>query len=43
MVDERGLLKRELAPDGLHPTKVGFAVMAPLAQQAIDKALGGGA
>src|SRR5206468_114852 len=42
MVDERGLLKRELAQDGLHPTKAGFAVMAPLAQQAIDRAMGGG-
>ena len=42
MVDARGLLKRELAEDGLHPTKAGFAVMAPLAQQAIDRAMGGG-
>ena len=36
MVDERGLLRRELAQDGLHPTKAGFAVMAPLAERAID-------
>jgi lysophospholipase L1-like esterase len=42
MVDGRGLLKRELAPDGLHPTKTGFALMAPLAQRAIDKAISGG-
>ena len=42
MVDARGFLKRELAEDGLHPTKSGFALMAPLAQQAIDRAIGGG-
>ena len=39
MVDGKGLLKRELATDGLHPNKVGYAVMVPLAQAAIDKAL----
>ncbi len=39
MVDERGLLRRDLAEDGLHPGEAGFAIMAPLAQQAIDKAL----
>jgi lysophospholipase L1-like esterase len=41
MIDERGMLKRELAEDGLHPTKAGYALMAPLAQQAIDRALAG--
>jgi lysophospholipase L1-like esterase len=39
MVDGKGFLKRDLAKDGLHPNKVGYAVMAPLAQAAIDKAL----
>src|SRR5499427_346876 len=39
MVDGKGLLKRDLANDGLHPNKVGYAVMVPLAQAAIDKAL----
>ena len=39
MADEHGLLKRELAADGLHPTPAGFAVMAPLAEQAIARAL----
>ncbi len=43
MSDASGLLKQELAPDGLHPTKAGFAIMAPLAEQAIVKALAGGA
>ena len=41
MSDARGMLKRELAEDGLHPTAAGYAVMAPLAEQAIAKALGG--
>lgn len=39
MVDPRGLLKREYAEDGLHPTDAGYAVMAPLAEAAIHKAL----
>jgi lysophospholipase L1-like esterase len=38
MVDERGMLKAELTADGLHPNAAGFAVMAPLAQAAIEKA-----
>jgi lysophospholipase L1-like esterase len=40
MTDDKGLLKRELAEDGLHPNKTGYAIMAPLAEQAIGKALG---
>jgi lysophospholipase L1-like esterase len=39
MVDDKGLLKHELADDGLHPNDRGFAVMAPLAQKAIEQAL----
>jgi lysophospholipase L1-like esterase len=39
MVDEKGLLKRNLAEDGLHPNAAGFRVMAPLAEAAIEKAL----
>ena len=35
MVDKRGLLKEELSDDGLHPNDNGYAVMAPLAEQAI--------
>ncbi|GAC1618303.1 MAG: SGNH/GDSL hydrolase family protein [Candidatus Acidiferrum sp.] len=38
-VDEHGLLKRELSEDGLHPNAAGYAVMAPLAEQAIQSAL----
>ncbi len=39
MVDDKGLLKRELADDGLHPNDKGFAIMAPLAQKAIEEAM----
>jgi lysophospholipase L1-like esterase len=39
MVDDKGLLKRDLADDGLHPNKAGFAVMAPMAEKAIEKNL----
>jgi acyl-CoA thioesterase I len=39
MVDNKGLLKRDLADDGLHPNQAGFAVMAPLAEKAIEKVL----
>ncbi|HXZ33179.1 MAG TPA: SGNH/GDSL hydrolase family protein [Terriglobales bacterium] len=38
MVDEKGMLKRELADDGLHPTVAGYKVMVPLAQKAIQQA-----
>jgi lysophospholipase L1-like esterase len=37
MVDDRGLLKRDLANDGLHPNQAGFAVMTPLAEKAIEQ------
>jgi lysophospholipase L1-like esterase len=39
MANEKGLLKRELAEDGLHPNKAGYKIMAPLAEAAIAKAL----
>ena len=39
MVDDKGLLKKELADDGLHPNAAGFKLMAPMAEAAIDKAL----
>jgi lysophospholipase L1-like esterase len=40
MVDSQGMLKAELSADDLHPTAVGYAMMMPLAQAAIDKTLG---
>jgi lysophospholipase L1-like esterase len=39
LVDDKGLLKRDLAQDGLHPNKAGFAIMAPLAEKAIERAV----
>src|SRR5512146_878559 len=39
MVDKDGLLRRELAEDGLHPNAAGYAIMAPMAEAAIEKAL----
>ena len=39
MVGADGLLKRELADDGLHPNEAGHKVMVPLAEAAIEKAL----
>ena len=39
MVDDKGLLKRDLADDGLHPNAAGYKVMVPLAEAAIKKAL----
>jgi len=38
LVDDRGMLKRELAEDGLHPNDAGYKVMAPLAEKAIQRA-----
>jgi len=38
MVDEKGMLKSNLAEDGLHPNKNGYKIMAPLAEVAIQKA-----
>lgn len=40
MVDDKGLLKRDLSDDGLHPNAAGYRIMAPLAEAAIAKALG---
>ncbi len=39
MADDQGLLKAELANDGLHPNAAGYQVMAPLALAAIEKTL----
>ncbi len=39
VVDEQGMLKRNLSDDGLHPTDAGYKIMASLAEKAIQKAL----
>jgi lysophospholipase L1-like esterase len=38
LVDEHGLLKKELADDGLHPNAAGYKIMVPMAEAAIEKA-----
>jgi lysophospholipase L1-like esterase len=39
MIDDKGLLRPNLSIDCLHPNDAGFAIMEPLAEQAIQKAL----
>ena len=39
MIDDKGFLKDELSDDGLHPNGKGYAVMAPLVEQAIAATL----
>jgi lysophospholipase L1-like esterase len=39
MVDKNGMMPEEMAVDGLHPNQKGFAVMAPLAETAIERAI----
>jgi lysophospholipase L1-like esterase len=39
VVDDKGLMKKDLADDGLHPNAAGYKIMAPMAEAAIEKAL----
>ena len=39
LVDSAGFLKANLANDGLHPNADGYRVMAPIALEAVDRAL----
>ncbi|MEO6982555.1 MAG: SGNH/GDSL hydrolase family protein [Edaphobacter sp.] len=41
MTAEDGGMKPGISKDGVHPNDAGYAIMAPLAQAAIDKTLGG--
>jgi lysophospholipase L1-like esterase len=41
MADARGGMRSELANDGVHPNEAGYRIMAPLAEQAIQRALRG--
>lgn len=36
-IDQTGLMKAELTADDLHPNAAGYAIMAPLAQAAIER------
>jgi lysophospholipase L1-like esterase len=40
MSDDKGYMKKDLADDGLHPNAAGYKIMTPLAEAAIEKALG---
>jgi lysophospholipase L1-like esterase len=39
MIDKNGLLRADLTRDGLHPLAQGYALMAPVAKAALDRAL----
>jgi lysophospholipase L1-like esterase len=39
LVDDHGMMKRDLSDDGLHPNPAGYKLMAPLAEKAIARAL----
>ena len=41
LADEKGFLKADLADDGLHPNAKGYALIAPIAEQAIVAAMKG--
>ncbi|HEX4682502.1 MAG TPA: SGNH/GDSL hydrolase family protein [Gemmatimonadaceae bacterium] len=41
MSDDRGGMRAGLASDGVHPTEAGFAVMGPIVEAAIARAVGG--
>jgi len=39
MIDDKGMLRRALSDDGIHPLNAGYSLMAPIAQAAVDRAL----
>jgi lysophospholipase L1-like esterase len=39
LVDDNGMMKKNLADDGLHPNAAGYKIMAQLAEAAIDRAM----
>ena len=41
IVDDKGMLKRDLSDEGLHPNASGYKIMAPLAEKAIARAIAG--
>ena len=41
LVDDKGMMKKDLADDGLHPNDAGYKIMVPLAEAAIAKAMAG--
>ena len=41
VMDDKGMLKRDLSDDGLHPNASGYKTMAPLAEKAIARSIAG--
>jgi lysophospholipase L1-like esterase len=41
VVDDKGMLRRDLSDEGLHPNASGYKIMAPLAGKAIARAIAG--
>ena len=41
LIDEHGMLREEFSEDDLHPNAKGYAVMGPLAESAVQRALNG--
>ena len=39
LVDDKGMMRKELADDGLHPNTAGYKIVAPLAETGIEKTL----
>ena len=39
LLDDKGMLRRDLSDDGLHPNPAGYKIMAPLAGKAIARAM----
>jgi lysophospholipase L1-like esterase len=39
MLDEQGLLKKDLADDGLHPNATGYGIMAKMLEPAIERSM----
>jgi lysophospholipase L1-like esterase len=39
LVDDQGMLRRDLSDEGLHPNAAGYKTMAPLAEKAIARAI----
>jgi lysophospholipase L1-like esterase len=39
LADDKGMLKRDLSDEGLHPNASGYKIMAPLAEKAIARAI----
>ena len=41
LIDGHGMLREEFSEDDLHPNAKGYAVMGPLAESAVQRALNG--